>query len=78
MNDLLEYNTNTNAVTRGKGTKLICSSSFEQFNQEVSEKLASPRLGWLKGSYETNKGMRNETQTTLKWNQIELEANPKN
>jgi hypothetical protein len=57
MNDLLEYNANTNVATRGKGTKLIHLSNFKQFNQGVSEKLASPRLGWLEGSCETNKGM---------------------
>ncbi len=54
---------------------LICSSNFKQFNQGVNEKLSQPHPRWLKGLYETNKGMQNETQTTSKWNQIKHETN---
>jgi hypothetical protein len=46
---------------------LIHLSGLEQFDQKVSEKLVWPHPRWLKGSYETNEGMRNETQTTPKW-----------
>jgi hypothetical protein len=41
---------------------------LEQFGQGVSEKPSEPCLGWLKGSYEINKGMRNEIQLAPKWN----------
>ncbi len=41
--------------------------SFEQFNQRVKKKFVQPHFGWFKGSYEINKGMQNETQTTQKW-----------
>jgi hypothetical protein len=66
MNDLLEYNTNTNETTRGKGTKLIHLSSLKQFDQVVSEKPIRPCLGWFKKICETNKGMLSKTQTAPK------------
>jgi hypothetical protein len=40
LNDLLEYNTNTNKATRRKGTMLILPFGLEQFGQRVGEKLA--------------------------------------
>jgi uncharacterized protein (AIM24 family) len=40
LNDLLEYNANTNVATRGKGTMLIHPLGLKQFGQRVGEKLA--------------------------------------
>jgi len=48
---------------------LICPLDLEQFGQGVSKKLASPCLGWLKGSYEINEGMQN-VGTLIKQNLI--------
>jgi hypothetical protein len=39
LNNLLEYNINTNVATKEEGTMLSHSSNFEQFNQRISEKL---------------------------------------
>ncbi len=39
---------------------------LEQFNQGVNKKLVQFHPKWLEGSYETNKGTRNELQTTPK------------
>jgi hypothetical protein len=47
---------------------LICPLGFEQFNQGVGEKLAQLHPRWFEGSYETNKGTWNETQTIPKYN----------
>jgi hypothetical protein len=40
MYDHLEYNANTNVDIRKEGTMLIHPSSFGQFGQKVTEKLA--------------------------------------
>jgi hypothetical protein len=66
LNDLLKYNVNTNKATKGKGTMLTQPLDLEQFNQGVNKKLVQFHPRWLKGSYETNKGTRNELQTTPK------------
>jgi hypothetical protein len=39
LNDLLEYNINTNVATKGEGTMLTHPSNFERFDQRISEKL---------------------------------------
>jgi hypothetical protein len=46
---------------------LIHPSGFEQFDQGVSEKPTCLCLGWFEGSFETNKGTRNNIQVTPKW-----------
>jgi hypothetical protein len=56
---------------------LIRLLGFAQFGQKVGEKHVWPHFIWLKGSYETNKGTRNDIPTIPKWSWTELEANLK-
>jgi hypothetical protein len=39
LNNLLDYNVNTNVATRREGTMLIHPLNLEQFGQGVNEKL---------------------------------------
>jgi hypothetical protein len=77
LNDFLKYNANTNKAIRGKGTKLIHSSSFEQFDPRVGKNLPNLVLDGLKYFVKQTKACKTRLKKPQNGIRLNLKPTPR-